>query len=1188
VSRFISPCFRPIEVLRGFCPDVAAPAILLALVAATVVSCGRGAARDGARERAYRANNLGVADLEQFNYAGAALAFGRALQIDPSLAIARLNLSLALLYSQDEGGAERQATEAARLLPSEPRPHYILGLIARAGNRTAGALREFERVRQMDPGDVGTNINLGQIHLEQQQYPQAIARLQAAVAAEPSNLTAAYNLGLALTRSGRTTEGAAMLQRAQNLRASGYAITYGTGYLEQGRYAEAVASTGAEPDLVDPADPHVLFAPVTIAPAATDAAPAPTPFGRRFVASDLTEAGMRRIAAGLGGGLALLDFDGDGDLDLFDASPGGQRLLRNDGHGTWTDVTPGSGLGSVPPDAVPIGCVAGDFDNDGRPDLFVLRFGMSSLYHNDGGGHFTDVTSSAGIPSYPYLPGAAAFVDIDHDGDLDLVIAGLADLRASRERAGDRALAFPADFAPAPVRLLRNNGNGTFTDTTADAHLQAATHAVAIVPTDFDNRRDVDLLVVNRTEPPLLFKNLRDGTFRDVAVESGLVAAVGSGDEITAVTAADVNKDDFPDFFFAHARGGVFALSDGHDRFTAAPAPAGVRAALASQFVDYDGDGLLDLLTWSTDGPHLFRNSGRGWTDASRVSFPDATTGSPASPRGLLLADVDADGRTDVITGGLGALVFWRNGGSGDRRSLRVVLKGRVSNRLGVGSKIQVRAGSLSSRLETSAATPPVAPADIVFGLGRRPGADAVRVLWPSGIVQAEALSATLRPPLVVEELNRKPSSCPFLYTWNGARFEFVTDFMGAGEMGYLESPGVRNAPNPVEYVRIEGGQLQPRNGRYDLRVTNELEETLFVDRLKLFEIAHPPGIDVYPNGGMTDPPKPFDLFAVTGQRVPRAIDDDGRDVTDRVARIDWRYPDGFALDRFRGYAAQHTLRLDLAPVGNAPVLLLTGWTDYAFSSDNLAAHQAGLSLIPPMLQARNAAGDWRTIVADIGFPVGRPQTVTVDLTGRLRPAEHEVRIVTNMRIYWDRVLVATRLPAAATGRKGSGFPMRALDPITAALRVRGFSAAVQPDGQEPPRYDYEHASPASPWKTMPGRYTREGDVRALLTKADDMFVVAAPGDEIALSFDATAADALPGGWTRTFLLLADGFSKEMDINSASPDVVAPMPYHAMTAYPYHAPQHYPDTVEYQRYQAKYNTRVVSRSTPPLETLLSR
>ena len=1151
-------------------------AVAFMLLAAA--GCGRGGPAPNPRERAYRANNRGVAQLEQFKYPEAAAAFREALQIDRSLALAHVNLSIALLYAQELPGASTEAQEAARLLPSAPQPAYLRGLIARTEGRNVDAVREFERVHQIDAADVGASVNLGQLYLEARHYPQAIAVLRPAAAIEPYNVTVAYNLGLALTRNGQADEGREMLARAQALRSTAYAVTYGTGYLEQGRYAEAMASTGAEPDLVDTAVPSAVFAPVAIGAPADGLPGVGSPFARRFAAGDLDGDGARRIAAGLGGCVALADVDNDGDLDLFDASPGQQRLFRNDGQGRWTDVTQASGL-AAPAGAIPIGCIAGDYDNDGRADLFVLRYGVSSLYHNDGGGRFSDATLPAGIAPYPFLPGAAAWVDIDHDGDLDLVIAGLADVAASVPLAAARALAFPGDFAPAPIRLLRNNGNGTFTDTTTGARLQIGTHAIALVPTDFDNRRDIDLLVVNRGSPPLLLENLRDGTFRDVAASSGLTAAAGA-EAITAVAAADVNKDDFPDFFFGRAGGGVFALSDGRGHFTTKAAPAAARAGLAAQFIDYDNDGLLDLLTWSEDGPHVLRNLGERWSDVSASALPRASGPAPASARGLILADVNADGRTDLITGGGAALVFWRNSGPDNRRSLRVALTGRVSNRLGVGSKIQLRAGSLSARLETSAATPPAAPADVVFGVGNRTGADAVRVLWPSGILQTETRQSSLPPQLAIAELDRKPSSCPFLFTWNGERFAFATDFMGGGEMGYWEGPGERNRPDPLEYVRIPDDGLRAKDGRYEIRVTNELEEALFADRFQLLAIAHPRDSSVYPSAGMTDPPKPPRLFAVRGARVPHAVDEGGRDVSEEIARLDRRYPDRFALERFRGYAVPHTLSLDLAPLGAAPILLLTAWTDYAFSSDNLAAHQAGLSLTPPRLQARDTAGRWRTIVPDIGIPVGRPQTVTVDLAGLLRPGEHEVRIDTNMRIYWDRVLVASAAPI-------DDRQIRRLDPTSATLRARGFSAELRPGGREPTLYDYARVTLASPWKTMAGRYTREGDVRPLLTSSDDMFVIAKPGDEIAVAFDAAAAGPLPDGWTRTFVLLADGFSKEMDINSASPDEVEPLPFHAMTTYPYRRPEHYPDTPEYQQYRAAYNTRVVVRAVPSIDAFAS-
>ena len=143
-------------------------------------------------------------------------------------------------------------------------------------------------------------------------------------------------------------------------------------------------------------------------------------------------------------------------------------------------------------------------------------------------------------------------------------------------------------------------------------------------------------------------------------------------------------------------------------------------------------------------------------------------------------------------------------------------------------------------------------------------------------------------------------------------------------------------------------------------------------------------------------------------------------------------------------------------------------------------------------------------------------------------------------------------------------------------MRWRGFSAEAPSDGQEPYTYDYDRVSATSPWKLLPGRYTREGDVRPLLRGTDDMFVVSRPGDEIAISFDATALPPLPQGWTRTFLLYADGFSKEMNLHSSSPDTLLPLPFHGMTQYPYAAPEAYPSTPAHREYLERYNTRVVA------------
>ncbi|HTI38553.1 MAG TPA: CRTAC1 family protein, partial [Vicinamibacterales bacterium] len=609
----------------------------------------------------------------------------------------------------------------------------------------------------------------------------------------------------------------------------------------------------------------------------------------------------------------------------------------------------------------------------------------------------------------------------------------------------------------------------------------------------------------------------------------------------------------------------VFALSDGRERFHLVDAPAATSDASLALFLDYDNDGLLDLLVATPRGPHVARNLGNAWSEETAAAAFDR---EGARIRSIALGDLDRDGDTDaVIVPDSGVLQLLRNDGGNRHKSVTVSLAARVSNRSGLGAKVEVRAGGLRQMLETSAASPAGGPADLVFGLGTREAADVVRVLWPSGILQSELSPAS---PARVEELDRKPSSCPYLFIWNGSRFEFITDFLGGGEMGDWAGPGQFNAPDPDEYVRIPDGALVARDGRYEIRITNELEEAMFLDKASLVTIDHPADVEIYPAEGLKDLPRPpVRFYAVRSARVPdRVVDDHGHDVRVLVAERDRRWPDDFALLQFRGYAEPHGLTLDVGKGADDAVLLLTGWTSYAFSTDNVAASQAGLTLQPPALQVRTAAGAWQTVDTNLGFPVGRPQTLVVDMKGRWLGPSREVRIVTNMPIYWDQVRVA--LPA------GIDIEQRTIQPATATLQSRGYSAEASPDGREPFGAVYESVTTKSPWKAFPGAYTREGDVRALLERVDDMFVIAEPGDEISLSFDASGR-ALQTGWTRSFFLLGDGFSKEMNIRSATPDTLGPLPFHAMTRYPYGSDEHYPTDAAHRAYLQQYNTRVITR-----------
>ena len=1061
------------------------------------------------REAAYRQNNTGVAYLEQFEPAKAAEAFRRALAADPSIKIAQINLALALFYQQELSAAREAADKAVSTAPEYLHTHYLTGLIARNENRIDDALTAFQKVLTADPTDVGSNVNIGQIYLQQRKYDEAIIVLRKAYDKEPYNSTAIYNLATALIRTDSRDEGQELMERFQELRQSGAATALGQNYLEQGRYAEAIVSTGAEPELVDTVGVPLKFEPASSA--------------------------VRSAASAF----AFIDFDNDGDPDLISVDARSRRsLFRNDA-GKFASV---ASTGLQPPTGVKVtGILAGDVNNDTFEDLVFFGNGRPQYLKGDGKGRFKTT-------AFPPVPGnhtSGALSDVDHDGDLDVILLG---------RSG--------------IKLLRNNGNDTFTDITAAAKLSAGAKPVAVIPTDFDNRRDIDLFILNSGERPRLFQNLRDGTFRDVAADVGLDRVA----KWTAAAAGDVNKDGFTDFFLGVENApGVFALSNGTGRYVFTDAPSETTGATSAQFADLDNDGLLDLLLGTSRGVVASRNLGTRWAAFSGV-LPSAA-GWPSA------ADIDRDGKLDlIISGGTQPVKIFRDASAATNRSFSVDLKGRVSNRTGIGSKVDMRSGSLAQKLESYAASPAPAAWGLHFGLGRRERPDSVRIIWPSGVIQAELDSGATaqRSFISIEELDRKPSSCPYLYTWNGSEFEFVTDFLGGGEMGNWKDHGVYHFPDSDEFVRIPGEKLRPKDGRYELRVTNELEEVLFLDQLKLVAVDHTDGTEIYPNEGYGIPNARKQItYSTQGERAPlTATDAKGANALSKISQLDKSFYDSFDSLNVRGYAEPHTLTLTLDRKNGhrgRTLLLLTGWTDYAFSSDNLAASHSGKKLFFPKLQVKNKAGEWQTVIESIGISVGRPQTVVVDLTEKFLTDSREVRIVTNVKTYWDKIAVDTSDQAA--------FTKSELMPVQADLRARGFSVEASFGGMIVPAYG--SVLNDGRWKYFTGRFTRTGSVILLLGKTDDVFVISKTGDEIVLSFDALPEPAK--GMKRTFLLYAHGYSKEMDINSGSPDAVYPLPFKGMSKYPYQFPERFPMTEEKQRIYDEYTTRVGRRVLPQAE-----
>jgi hypothetical protein len=285
------------------------------------------------------------------------------------------------------------------------------------------------------------------------------------------------------------------------------------------------------------------------------------------------------------------------------------------------------------------------------------------------------------------------------------------------------------------------------------------------------------------------------------------------------------------------------------------------------------------------------------------------------------------------------------------------------------------------------------------------------------------------------------------------------------------------------------------------------------------------------------------------------------------LSRRDHRFASGFTPLPYDGFANLHELTLDLGPLDAQSTLrlLMTGYVNYFSATSLYAAWQAGVKPISPYVEVQLPDGSWQRVADDVGFPAGLERTIVVDLTGKLPIGARRIRLVTNLEIYWDQVLVDQSTGAEATTAE---LPLAA-----ATLHFRGYPQQTEGASPGDLDYDYDHVSLTGPFQHQRGNYTRMGDVTALVKGIDDRFAIFGSGEEIAAEFDATKLPPLPTHWKRDYFFYANGFVKDMDWWDASPFTVAQLPFHAMSTYPYPESESYPDDAQSLDYQLNWNDR---------------
>jgi Tfp pilus assembly protein PilF len=672
---------------------------------------------------------------------------------------------------------------------------------------------------------------------------------------------------------------------------------------------------------------------------------------------------------------------------------------------------------------------------------------------------------------------------------------------------------------------------------------------------DFDHDYDQDLFLIG--DDCRLLRNNGDAGFSDESKRFPFVA----GRALDAVP-FDLEPDT-PGFDLAVSyqdRTGVLYRDQLGGTYKAIPLDALPAGAGALSAADVNHDGRTDL---AAAGLQLLNRPGK-WQAAPA---PGAFAGGPD-----VNADFDGDGRlARAWIAKDGSLNLDRNVSPAYGNWIEVSLEGVKNPKIPLETKVEVKAGARYEK-----ATYQGIP--LVFRLGAHTRVDTVRLAWPNAMIQNE-MNQPANHAISVKEAPRLAGSCPMIFTWNGRAFGFITDVLGVAPLGASSGDGRYFPVDHHEYVSIPSDKLEARGGQYEVRLTEELREVSYIDQIKLIALDHPAALDVVTNEKFKSPPFPeFRLFGAERKVYPVAAhDSQGADVRQALLRRDLRYPDSFRRDS-AGVAELHHLDLDFgaAAPANRAALVLNGWVDWADGSTFLAATQAHRDLVFPYLQVKDAAGQWKTVVEDMGMPSGKPKTMAVDLTGKFLSASREVRIVTNLCLYWDEIYLLEN--SDAPPNRMTAVPIESAD-----LHYRGFSKpTIDTQRKQPELFDYQIVSFTSMWNPTPGNYTRYGAVETLLAEPDDRMAIMGSGDEIAMRFAAGGLPALPAGWKRDFLLLVDGWAKDADANTAFSQSVLPLPFHGMSRYPYPATEAYPQDTAHRQYVRDFLTRPALRLIRPL------
>ncbi len=1067
----------------------------------------------------------GYAQLENEEPAAAAETFAELVELLPADPLPHGNLALSLLRSERPEEALAAIQVGLKRFPEHPKLLAILATVQQWLGESDAALAASAQAANLAPESPEIQFSLYRIADQLSAEPQRSQALDRLVQLRPENLVVLLSLGkTALAQADGSGDARAQATRAYlRTRELAWDNPDATTVLE--RLLQALSDNDLDaartPSIqlenllkITPAyrqslrelDTGIQGIPIRNLDLATDPLPAAPPLALSFDTQPLLSDPQSGVAASF--------FSGD-TPDWVALSPTGDLATIQNEATRAGESGSGATLSLV------------DVNNDGFADAIVSGSTGVQISLGDGKGQF-DEWSAFGIEVEQGSEVAA--IDFDIEGDLDLAVA-----------------------TASGVRLFQNTLTGPLAEITEHSKgLDDGVPVGRLLSVDLDSDGDLDL-VGSQPGRVVWWSNLRQGEFR-----LEIIAPL----EATALAVGDLDNDHQFELVVAGPDTiEIFSHSD-QGFFSSATMPAsGIRDLAIG---DLDADGRFDLVAAGANGVQLWQN-----TDSDFLA-PMSIFSDPASA--LLLVDDDRDCDLDILVAGKTGLNRLETQTETQYHCLRVRLRGLTegsskNNVLGLGTLVEVSVGDRTLTAEAAAE-------ETFFGLGEGSTADLLRVVWTNGVPQNRfqlAADAT-----VVEEQLLK-GSCPFLYAWDGSQFSFVTDLLWGSPMGLPVAPGMWAEADPSELVHIPGAV--PVDGTLDLRITEELWEAAFFDHLRLWVVEVEDDLEVTTSLKILPGQSTPELVHATRQVRPvvAATDAQGRDVTAQLRSRDQVYADGWTKSPYQGVPAEPwTMEFDLGELGveatSAPSirLLLDGWIFPSDASLNLAVGQrTDLSVHGPRLEILHQ-GQWQLLVDQVGFPAGKTKTMVVDLPP-LPAGAHRLRLVAAQWLSFDRIAWSSQTADDEVK------VVRRATPNSAQLRSRGFSRLVRQAPNAPHTYDYQVVESRAPWIPFPGRYTSYGEVSELLEHADDQSVILAAGDEMRVLFDLTDLPEPAHGYRYQYFLESHGWDKDADRNTYQAAQVEPLPFRAMSGYPFAPGEEFPDTAEMRDYRKRWLTRELAR-----------